>query len=122
MALNPPTQYADETKLAARQRLWEHRSEPFDLVSWVLDLAGVTLGDHVLDVGCGNGRYLWGLQEHAIDAVGCDLSFGMLDAVGPHPRLVQADVCSLPLRAGAFDVVLAPHMLYHVPDRVGCGT
>lgn len=117
MALNPPSQYADDTNLAARQRLWEYQAEPFDLVGWVLDLAGVTLGDHVLDVGCGNGRYLWALQEHAIDAVGCDLSFGMLRSVGPHPRLANADVTTLPLRTGGFDVVLAPHMLYHVPDR-----
>jgi SAM-dependent methyltransferase len=35
-----------------------------------------------------------------------------------HPALLNADVAALPVRAGAFDVVLAVHMLYHVPDRV----
>lgn len=117
MALNPPTQYADDANLAARQRLWSFQTTPFDLFGWVIDLTGAQLGDRVLDVGCGNGRYLWALQEHAVDGVGCDLSFGMLEAVGPHPRLVNADVCRMPLRSSAFDIVLAPHMLYHVPDR-----
>ena len=122
MAINPPSQYADDANLSARQRLWDHQAEPFDIVEWVLDLAGVGLGAHVLDVGCGNGRYVWALQEHAIDGIGCDLSLGMLRSVGPHPRLVNADVTSLPLRTDAFDVVLAPHMLYHVPDRAAAAS
>jgi len=33
------------------------------------------------------------------------------------PALLNADVVALPVRDGAFDVVLAVHMLYHVPDR-----
>jgi len=33
--------------------------------------------------------------------------------------LVAADVVALPIRNDAYDVALAPHMLYHVEDRVG---
>jgi SAM-dependent methyltransferase len=40
----------------------------------------------------------------------------MLRAAG-HRAVVNADVTALPVRDGAFDVVLAAHMLYHVPDR-----
>ena len=43
-------------------------------------------------------------------------SAGMLRAVR-YPALFCADVAALPLRDGSFDVVLAAHMLYHVPDR-----
>lgn len=32
-------------------------------------------------------------------------------------KLVNADVVDLPFISRAFDVVLAPHMLYHVTDR-----
>ncbi|HEX8802606.1 MAG TPA: class I SAM-dependent methyltransferase [Acidimicrobiales bacterium] len=117
MSLNPVTQYADDANLRARQRLWAHQTPKFDLAGWVLDLAGVAPGQDVLDVGCGNGAYLAELRRRGVRAVGCDLSPGMLRAARPHPALVNADVEHLPLADGAFDVVLAPHMLYHVPDR-----
>jgi ubiquinone/menaquinone biosynthesis C-methylase UbiE len=34
-----------------------------------------------------------------------------------HAPALCGDAQSLPLRATAFDVVLCPHMLYHVPDQ-----
>jgi SAM-dependent methyltransferase len=117
MALNPETQYADDRNLRARQRLWERQEPRFDLFGWVLGLAEVAPGQQVLDLGCGNGAYLRALRQREIDAVGCDLSLGMLRAAGEHPRLVNADAARLPFDEAAFDVVLAPHMLYHVPDR-----
>lgn len=121
MAANPPTQYATDGNLAARQRLWAtSRREPaFDLYSWVLDLVGIDAGDtrRVLDVGCGNGAYERELVErgHTGLRVAVDLSAGMLLQVA-HAARVHADVQRLPLGAGTFDIVLAPHMLYHVPD------
>jgi SAM-dependent methyltransferase len=118
--LNPPTQYATDANLRARQRLWGHQQPPFDLVSWVLALAELSpeSTERVLDVGCGNGLYLAQLRSWSVAATGCDLSLGMLDAAGvTEPNLVNADVTRLPFAASAFDVVLAPHMLYHVADR-----
>lgn len=114
--LNPPTQYASDANFRKRQRLWEHQDPPFDLVGWVLGLAAVGDGDRVLDVGCGNGVYMRSLARRDVAAVGCDLSFGMLTAAG-HVLAVNGDARRLPARTAAFDVVLAPHMLYHVPDR-----
>jgi SAM-dependent methyltransferase len=75
----------------------------------------------VLEVGCGNGTYLGTLQarDHRGVVVGGDLSVGMLRAArnttdGP---LLRCDAQAIPFADGAFDVVLAMHMLYHVPDR-----
>ncbi len=116
MVLNPVTQYADDQNLRARQALWMQRERAFDLVGWALGLVEVTAGDRILDVGCGNGIYLDELRDRGIDAVGCDLSVGML-ASSDHSTVVNGDVTRLPIRDAAFDVVLAPHMLYHVPDR-----
>jgi SAM-dependent methyltransferase len=116
MTLNPPGQYADDRNLRARQRLWQHQRPVFDIVGWVLGLAGLAPGQRVLDAGCGNGAYLRALRGRPVRAAGCDLSPGMLSAAG-HPVLVNADVAALPFRDRAFDVVLAAHMLYHVPDR-----
>lgn len=80
----------------------------------MLDLAGVRSGERVLEVGCGNGEYL-----ARIDSVGLDLSLGMLASArqrnaGP---LVCADAERIPFADRSFDVLLAPHMLYHVADR-----
>lgn len=116
MASNPPGQYADDRNLRARQCLWQQQVPFFDVVEWVLGLAGPSPGMLVLDAGCGNGQYLRALAAYPVRAAGCDLSIGMLRA-SAHPALFCADVVALPVRAGTFDVVLAAHMLYHVPDR-----
>lgn len=115
--LNPGGAYADDRKFRARQRLWQYQTPYFDIVDWVTGLAGLQPGQRVLDAGCGNGAYLRALRGRPVRAVGCDLSPGMLAAAG-HPHLVNADITALPLRDGAADVVLAIHMLYHVPDRL----
>lgn len=116
MEVNPPGQYADDRNLRARQRLWRCQLPFFDIAAWVLDLAGLTPGMRVLDAGCGNGIYLRALRKRSMNAVGCDLSLGMLCGV-THPALVNADVTTLPMRDGTFDVVLAAHVLDLVPDR-----
>lgn len=116
MELNPPGQYADDRNLHARQRLWQGQIPSFDIAAWVLDLAGLRPGARVLDAGCGNGLYLRALRERRINAVGCDRSPGMLRAAA-HPALINADVTALPVRDGAFGVVLAAHLLDLVPDR-----
>jgi ubiquinone/menaquinone biosynthesis C-methylase UbiE len=123
MSLNPPSQYRTDGNLRARQRLWEYQRPPFDLVAWVLDLVDVPARSAmtILDVGCGNGLYLTRLRSHGIDAIGCDLSIGMLTAAAQSldgdADLVNADVTALPFSSASFDLVLAPHMLYHVADR-----
>jgi SAM-dependent methyltransferase len=114
MELNPPGQYADDRNLRARQRLWQCQAPFFDIALWVLSLAGVVPGMRVLDAGCGNGMYLRALRR--VNAVGCDLSRGMLGVVA-QATLVNADVTALPFRDGAFGVVLAAHLLDLVPDR-----
>jgi len=111
--LNPPGQYADGRFLGARQRLWRCQVPAFGFAAWVLDLAQVVPGMRVLDAGCGNGLCL---RARGVDALGCDLSPGMLREAG-HPALVNADVTALPVRDGAFDVVIAAYLLDLVPDR-----
>ena len=116
VVLNPPGQYADDRNLSARQRLWQYQTPFFDIAGWVLSLSGLSPGLRVLDAGCGNGEYLHALAGHPVQAAGCDLSMGMLRSAG-HRALLNADIAASPFRDGTFDVVLAVHMLYHVPDR-----
>jgi SAM-dependent methyltransferase len=114
--LNPPSQYRDDVNLRARQRLWQYQIPAFDFQRWVLDLAAPAPGQRVLDLGCGNGSYLRELsRRHIQAAVGCDLSFGMLQAAAP-ATTVCAGASALPFAPGVFDLILAPHMLYHVEN------
>ena len=115
----PDSHYTTDRNLAARQRLWQvsARLPTFDFHEWVLGIAALAPLERVIEVGCGNGAYL----ERIPTAAGVDCSTGMLAATQvrvPNP-LVAADVVALPFRNDACDVVLAPHMLYHVDDRVG---
>lgn len=101
--------YADARNLAARQAIYRWQQPPLDLPGEVVG----ALADHrglLFDVGCGNGVYLSRLRAERPDlgCVGLDLSVGM----GPD---VVADAAALPVLDGSVDVVLAMHMLYHLP-------
>jgi SAM-dependent methyltransferase len=115
-------QYADDRNLVARQSIYVYQQPRLQLWGASLDLAALRGDESVLDVGCGNGLYLATLRsrEHRGFLCGADLSEGMLrtarSAMGEGPLLVS-DAQALPFPAASFDVVLAMHMLYHVPDR-----
>ncbi|WP_201296839.1 MULTISPECIES: class I SAM-dependent methyltransferase [unclassified Nocardiopsis] len=107
--------YRDDRPLAARQSLYTYQRPRFDLPGLVLEHIGDRDGVWV-DVGCGNGRYLDRIRADRPRAhvVGVDLSASLLYGV-PGP-VVCANATHLPVRIGTADVVLAMHMLYHVPD------
>lgn len=110
--------YATGANLAARQSIYACRVPPLDFITWALDQAPWHGGERVLDAGCGNGAYLRRLKERRVGAItGFDLSRGMLrENVALAVGLVNGDVQSLPFEDASFDVALAMHMLYHVPD------
>ncbi|WP_018347786.1 class I SAM-dependent methyltransferase [Longispora albida] len=110
-------QYATKNNLAARQSLWSHYGgrSVFDVA---LDLAELSGDELVIDVGCGNGRYLENLRArgHRGLVAGLDYSAGMARAAGEHGLTGVADAQRLPVGTGKFDLALCMHMLYHVPD------
>jgi SAM-dependent methyltransferase len=112
-------QYAGLERLAARQSLWALRAGPA-LHTTVLDRAGLTGSETVLDVGCGSGIYLAELRRrgHTGMIVGLDRSAGMARNAKVHAATVVADAQFLPLGDDSVDVALCLHMLYHVPDLV----
>jgi SAM-dependent methyltransferase len=67
----------------------------------------------VLDVGCGDGRFLHSLAGRAKTACGVDLSFEAVRRVTT--ARVQGSAVALPFRAGAFDLVTATEILEHLP-------
>jgi ubiquinone/menaquinone biosynthesis C-methylase UbiE len=79
---------------------------------------------HILDAGCGNGRYTRVLLHHADrDAriTGFDLSQRMLKRArrrvhSPRVSLVSADLTRLPYPDQYFDAIVCGWVLEHLPD------
>ena len=79
----------------------------------------------ILDVGCGLGEPLLPVGPTVFDddsVIGGDLSLSQLRSIversGPAGpvRVARFDAARLPIRSRSVAVVLARHMLYHVPD------
>jgi len=119
-------QYGDSSKLDARtalHRRFSTAAEAFpDFAAGLVDWGSV---DTVLECGCGTGRF-WE-NSHAPKSVRLtltDLSPAMVDTAVTHARHHgfenvdggEHDVQQLPFGDGSYDVVVANHMLYHVPD------
>lgn len=113
------TVYATDEHLNIRVATHEKYSVPStDFRQWVLDRYDWRGDEQVLDLGCGPGSYAGALHDHAPNATYCglDFSYGML-VRHPYPqRIAQADAQALPFPDDNFDVVMANHMLYHVPN------
>lgn len=120
-------QYRDSTNLNARAELHRRFSaNPQGWLPWLREQIGLRPGERVLEVGGGPG-WLWrdgtGLALPAGAHVTLsDLSTGMVRearaGLAGHAGFGFAVLAagSLPFAADTFDVVLANHMLYHVPD------
>jgi SAM-dependent methyltransferase len=83
------------------------------------------LPDHpvLADLGCSTGHLLADLRTAYPSAtlIGVDLVASGLrkaNALVPDARLLQADVCALPLRPVTLDAALSANLLEHVPDDV----
>jgi ubiquinone/menaquinone biosynthesis C-methylase UbiE len=122
--------YATDERLAIRIRTHELYTQPqVDFTGWVLSHIPWRGDEIVLDVGCGAGIYIEPVLARAKVGrlISADLSPGMLGDVAEKKLkgqkdvsarvvLLNADVMSLPLPEACCHVVLANHMLYHVPD------
>lgn len=111
-------QYRTQDNLAVRIRTHALYGENnVDFATWVLDGLSWQGDEVVLDVGCGAGYYIDAVRQRTPNYVAADLSLGMLQGLAqrPLPR-INLDVQQLPIGQQSVDVVLANHMLYHVPD------
>lgn len=107
--------YANGRHLAARQSIYRWQRPQYDLPGIVVEELADTSGI-VLDVGCGNGKFVSRLHKDRPDlqVVGMDISAGILADV--EKPVLMADAQALPFADDSADAVLALHMLYHVGD------
>lgn len=123
------SQYKNSINLDARLSIHQRFSvNPYGWFNWVFDhLTDLPAELNILELGCGSGE-LWKEcasripQSWAITLT--DLSDGMLDAAwrnllptGYRFKFEKVDAQAIPYADKTFDVVIANHMLYHVPDR-----
>jgi SAM-dependent methyltransferase len=96
-------------------------------VDRLVAFAGLSPGDHVLDVGCGMGRYTLPLAARGLAVEGIDISetllerFREFDAGRYDIPLHRADIVSPPdeLRE-RFDAVVGFFTLHHLHDLCAC--
>lgn len=120
-------QYATSDNLNLRRSLHERYStNPLGYHRWMFRQYPFRAGLRVLEVGSGAGD-LWkdyaaddALRGLGMEITLTDLSAGMVEHLRAHMprefRVQQADVLALPFADGAFDLVIANAMLYHVAD------
>lgn len=89
----------------------------FDIVSEEM----LNRGDHVLEVGCGSGRFLKFLSNRVLSITGVDPSeavFAANQLLGKDEKvqLVKASASDLPYDDASFDFVYSIGVLHHIPD------
>lgn len=119
------SQYADDRQLRKRIALHEGFStNPQSWFEWLFNQIEFPDRPRVLEIGCGTGAF-WSENRHRLPSFGMlvvtDLSSGMLASTRQRlndlvPDGLVADAQHLPFANDSFDVVVANHMLYHVPD------
>lgn len=125
---------APDTKRRYNQRLFTTIATRYDLItrllsfgrdqSWkkrVVELAGVTAEDRVLDLACGTGDLAARSAATGARVVGLDLTLKMLK-LAAHRRtsapvhLCTGDMCALPISNEQVSVVTVGYGLRNVPD------
>jgi SAM-dependent methyltransferase len=122
MALDDPElvarEYADDARLRKRASAYTGVTTGLDAREPALAAIRSAAPERVLEVGCGWGELAeWIARDTGAEVVAIDLSERMVQLArerGIDARV--ADVQELPFADGAFDVVVAAWMLYHVPD------
>jgi len=121
-----------EIKRRYNQRLFATIAARYDLITrllsfgqdqaWkkrVVDLAGVTAADSVLDLACGTGDLAARSAARGARVVGLDLTPRMLTLARERragSQLIAGDMCFLPIAGGQFSVVTVGYGLRNVPD------
>ncbi|MEX2204907.1 MAG: methyltransferase domain-containing protein [Myxococcota bacterium] len=121
-------QYRDSGRFDARVHIYTlYDTSPEPWLRWLFERIALREGERVLELGCGTAN-VWRENAARVPAgvalVLTDLSPGMLTEARARlsglplaPELREADAQALPFAEQSFDLVIANHLFYHVPDR-----
>ncbi|MFT5195143.1 MAG: ubiquinone/menaquinone biosynthesis C-methylase UbiE [Cellvibrionaceae bacterium] len=112
--------YKTAEKLNVRILTHQKYTQPkVEFYDWVLNQIEWAGDEVVFDIGCGSGKYAEKVSNLAGRYVACDLSHGMLkDGAGASHDCLNLNAMTIPLQDNSVDVILANHMIYHLPDQV----
>ena len=78
-------------------------------------------GDNVLDIGCGNGRFLEAVKNKDFHYLGIDNSKSLLkqarDTYGNIGTFIEGNALDLPCENNSFDIVVSFGVLHHIPSK-----
>lgn len=80
-------------------------------------------GLRLLDIGCGNGRFLGTFEGKTLDYTGIDFSEGLIGVARERYRerantsFIVGDALALPFPNDSFDNVVSFAVLHHIPSR-----
>lgn len=121
-------QYSSDKNFKSRVDLHKYFStNKYGWANWVFDQYKFEPNSHVIEIGCGNG-VIWQANEgripEGIQIELTDLSEGMLTAARKNTEGIEQitkysvmDIQNIPYEDNSFDIIIANHMLYHVPNR-----
>ncbi len=119
-------QYKTNENLGKRINLWSFGTNPESLPEWIFKKIKLKEKERVLELGCGTGQlWLENLREIPSNCsiILSDFSENMLNTAKRNLASLKLpikfkiiDAEKIPYPNQSFDVVLACHMLYHVPN------
>lgn len=110
--------YETDENLKIRQDTHDKYTVPkTDFARWALETIQWKGTETILDIGTGMGTYYARLVAMVPDVnyYAIDISHKLLKS-HPANSVVMSDVIQMPYPDNMFDVIMANHMLYHVPD------
>ncbi len=119
-------QYSNDKNLSARIGLHEkYSTNPVSFMDWLFSIYEFKENIKILELGCGNGfqwdNHLDYLKDNT-ELILSDYSLGMVETVQkkfssyPFISFKQIDIQNITFEDETFDIVIANHMLYHIPD------
>lgn len=118
--LYPPTYLGDTERIVGEFLSGKLRGTS----SWRMEVEKVHLverfcaGGKILDVGCGEGKFLWALDQERWDRHGVELNAAIVETVGsrvPGISIATGSLDAEELPLGSFDMITFWHVLEHVP-------
>lgn len=119
-------QYQDDSKFSKRQNFHDQYStNSYGFRNWMFDKYTLFDSCKILELGCGNGR-MWDEKYKDLplnsQLILSDFSEGMCKVVKEKHKqhenieIKKIDIQEIPYKDDCFDIVIANHMLYHVPN------
>lgn len=119
-------QYKTNENLGKRINLWSFGTNPESLAKWIFSKIKLKEYERILELGCGTGQ-LWLENVKNVPStcsiVLSDFSKNMLNTAKKNLTKLKLpiefkiiDAENIPYPNQSFDVILACHMLYHIPN------